>query len=167
MVGTLCVFDPVPRDTTPSDLEPLVDLAAMVDDIIAARIRATVDELTGLQNRQGFIRVAEPLFRLADRTIAAAGHLLGETFRSADVVARLGGDEFVVLFAVSDEAGAAVAGARFDAGLAELNRNESLPFTLSIAAGFTERAPGGPGLGELLADADAAMYGEKRGSRTG
>jgi GAF domain-containing protein len=57
-VGTLCVFDPSPRKADLADLAPLSDLAAMVDDIIAARVTATTDELTGVQNRAGFMKAA-------------------------------------------------------------------------------------------------------------
>lgn len=190
-VGTLCVFDGTPRRADPATLEPLLDLAAMVDEIIAARVRANVDELTGLQNRRGFLQAAEPLLRLADRAdvtmtlgffdvnglkrindtfghdagdqaIVATGELLGACFRSADVVARLGGDEFVVLFVVAGVEGAAIAAKRLDDAIADRNARGDLPFELSVAAGFIERAPNGHTVEELLAEADAAMYERKR-----
>jgi diguanylate cyclase (GGDEF)-like protein len=190
-VGTLCVFDDTPRAVGDRDMEPLFDLAAMVDEIIDARVRTTVDGLTGLQNRAGFVQAGEPLLRLADRTgtvmtlgffdvnglkqvndtlghdagdraIAATAELLGDSFRSADVVARLGGDEFAVLFGVTDSRGAAAAVARLEAALAARNARGDLPFQLGVASGFVERPPGGESLDRLLARADAAMYERKQ-----
>jgi diguanylate cyclase (GGDEF)-like protein len=189
-LGTVCVFDSVPRDLESGELDGLVDLAAVVEDLIAARLGSTVDELTGVQNRQGFVRAGEPLLVLADRAgltmtmgffdvnglkqindelgheagdraIGETGRLLSVTFRSADVIARLGGDEFAVLFAASDLDGSTVALQRFLAALEELNRSAALPFELSVAAGFAERGPGGISLDQLLAQADASMYRAK------
>ena len=191
-VGTLCVFDDSPRVTDPDAIEPLLDLAAMVDEIIAGRVRANVDEMTGLQNRRGFMQAGEPLLRLADRAkvtmtlgffdvnglktindtlgheagdlaIATTGRLLASCFRSADVVARLGGDEFVVLFVVADVAGSTKATTRLLAAVDERNARGDLPFTLSIACGFIERAPGADTVEQLLARSDSAMYEHKRG----
>lgn len=190
-IGTVCVFDTAPREVNGAELEPLFDLAAIVDDVIAARLASTVDELTGVQNRHGFVRAGEPLLRLADRAgvtmalgyfdlnglkqindelgheagdqaIAETGRLLSATFRSADIVARLGGDEFATLFAASDYGGAEAAVRRFRAALAELNDSSALPFVLAVAAGFVERPPGGDALEVLLASADARMYQSKR-----
>ena len=193
-IGTLCVFDGAPRRADASVLEPLYDLAAMVDEIIAARVRANVDELTGIQNRRGFVEAAAPLLRLADRAgvvmtlgyfdvnglkgindelghdagdaaIAIVGQLLASCFRTADVVARLGGDEFAVLFAVADAGGSATATSRLIAAVEERNARGDLPFTVSVAAGFIERPPNGDTLDQLLACADQAMYERKRGER--
>ncbi|MBV9292857.1 MAG: GGDEF domain-containing protein [Frankiales bacterium] len=193
-VGTLCVFDPTPREVTEGDLAALLDLAAMVDDVIAARVAATVDELTGVQNRAGFLRAATPLLRLADRAdtamtlgffdvnglkqindelgheagdaaIAAVGRLLRESFRAADVIGRLGGDEFAVLYAVTDEAGATTAFRRFEQSLHEAS--ESLPFHLGVAVGFVTRTPNGPDIEQMLTEADIAMYARKRSGAPG
>lgn len=189
-IGTVCVFDSAPRQLTGTELEALADLAGIIDDVIAARLRSTVDALTGVQNRLGFVQAGTPLLRLADRAgvtmtlgffdvnglkqindelgheagdraIAQTGRLLSATFRTADVLARLGGDEFAVLLAASDEAGAATAGRRFAAALADLNACGELAFELGVAAGFAERAPGGGTLDLLLAEGDRRMYRDK------
>jgi diguanylate cyclase (GGDEF)-like protein len=194
-VGTLCVFDSHARTTDDQLLEPLLDLAAMVDEIIAARVRANVDALTGVQNRRGFLEAAAPLLRLADRAgavmtlgyfdvnglkgindrlgheagdraIAETGRLLGSCFRTADVVARVGGDEFVALFVVTGSEGAAIAAGRFVEAMEQRNATADLPFPLSVAAGFIERQPGGETIDELLARADQAMYERKRAGRS-
>ena len=184
------MFDPTPRQAHDADLVPLLDLAAMVDEIIAARVAATLDDLTGVQNRGGFMRAAAPLLRLADRSgmtmtlgffdvnglkrindelghevgdtaIASVARLLKDCFRSADVIGRLGGDEFAVLFAATDETGATIAAERFEGALAA-HDDAALPVKLKVAAGFIERRPGGAGLDDILAQADALMYERKR-----
>ena len=189
-VGTLCVFDSEPRQVTEAEIDPLFDLAAMVDEIILARVAATIDELTGVQNRRGFMKAAEPLLRLADRAgvvmtlgyfdvnglkpindnlgheagdlaISEAAKLLTHCFRAADVVARMGGDEFAVLFASAGVDGAAVAFERLRSSVEKQNQTGRLPFDLNIAAGFVERQPNGLTLEEMLAQADAAMYRTK------
>lgn len=188
-VGTLCVFDSAPRPVGGTDLTPLLDLAAMVDCVIAARVAASIDELTGVQNRSGFMKAGVPLLRLADRAgitmtvgffdinelkqindqlghdagdkaIASVARLLRSCFRSTDVIGRLGGDEFAVLFAATDETGAASAAARFQDALAA-HAEPELPLRLTVAAGFITRPPGGTTLDELLAQADILMYENK------
>ena len=189
-VGTLCVFDSKPRKVSTAEIDPLFDLAAMVDEIILARVAATIDELTGVQNRRGFMKAAEPLLRLADRAgvvmtlgyfdvnglkpindnlgheagdkaIAEAAKLLIHCFRAADVVARMGGDEFAVLFASAGVDGAAIAYERLRSAVDQQNQTRRLPFDLNIAAGFVERQPNGLTLEEMLAQADAEMYRAK------
>ena len=189
-VGTLCVFDPTPRPAASTDITPLLDLAAMVDEIIAARVAATVDHLTGVQTRGGFVKAATPLLQLADRAgmvmtlgyfdvnglkrindefghdvgdaaIASVGRLLRHCFRSADVIGRLGGDEFAVLFAATDEQGSAKAVDRFQRALAD-HAERHLPVKIGVAAGFVERQPEGAALEALLSEADALMYDDKR-----
>lgn len=193
-VGTLCVFDSKPRHTDTTVLRPLLDLAAIVDETIAARVSANVDELTGVQNRRGFFQAGEPLLRLADRVgvtmtlgyfdvdklkdindtlgheagdvaITATGRLLAICFRTADVVARLGGDEFVVLFVNTGTDGASAARRRLDEAIVARNRDGDLPFRLSISSGFIEREPDGQTLEQLVALADEAMYERKRERR--
>ncbi len=95
---------------------------------------ALVDELTGLNNRRGFMMVAEHHAKLADRDRSAfevlfidlnnmkkindtLGHqggdraltetadLLRKTFRESDVLGRVGGDEFCVLLAADPAKG--------------------------------------------------------------
>jgi diguanylate cyclase (GGDEF)-like protein len=191
-VGTLCVFDPEPRPRVGDDiLQPLFDLAAIVEEIIAGRVRANVDELTGLQNRRGFFEAGRALLSLADRAsvamtlgyfdvdglkefndtlgheagdqaIAATADLLRSCFRRADIIARIGGDEFVVLFAVTDVGGATQATQRVHESLAQLNDQGDRPFTLSVACGFIERIPGTATIEALVAEADAVMYERKR-----
>ncbi|MFI1993702.1 diguanylate cyclase domain-containing protein [Actinoplanes sp. NPDC020271] len=160
-------------------------LSALVDDL---RFRADHDALTGLANRPRFEECAERallpgasgtvslllidldgfkpvndtyghhsgdqvLVEVARRLTAAAG--------PGDVVARLGGDEFAVLTTneprpLADRMLAAF-GPAFDVG------DETAVIGASI--GVTSCRPGERGAGQLVRDADLAMYEAKRGGR--
>jgi diguanylate cyclase (GGDEF)-like protein len=154
------------------------------------------DELTELYNLRGFTLLAEQALRLAQRShlpfavlfldlddlkrvndslghdagsayIAETGQLLKDTFRETDVMARIGGDEFAVAGSFT-ESSIAIAAQRLRAAAEAKNaeRGRSLPLTFSL--GFT-CASGAPNetLKDLLAEADRAMYSEKRGRKTG
>ena len=54
-IGTLCIIDQVPRDFCAEDEELLKDLAAMVEQELTAVQLATLDEMTNLTNRRGFL----------------------------------------------------------------------------------------------------------------
>jgi GGDEF domain-containing protein len=66
-----------------------------------------------------------------------------------------------VLFAASDEDGAATASRRFQQALAA-HHEPALPIKLTVAAGFIGREPRGATVDQLLAEADALMYDDKR-----
>jgi diguanylate cyclase (GGDEF)-like protein len=99
----------------------------MVEAEIEAIALAIVDTLTGLYNRGGFARVADPALSLCrrekraaclaaldlnrfkqindgfghaegDRALCEFSRLLATSLRQSDLIARLGGDEFCVLF---------------------------------------------------------------------
>ncbi|WP_341536336.1 hypothetical protein [Aeromonas veronii] len=58
-LGTLCIIDSKPRIFSPRDQALLADLASMVESELQAVQRATIDELTGITNRRGFMLLAE------------------------------------------------------------------------------------------------------------
>ncbi len=155
------------------------------DSALRAIADADVDALTGLPNRRAWDRVlAEEAPRFAqfadptvlvmvdldqlkavndslghaagDEHLCLAAHALTSGVRSHDVVARLGGDEFAVLLRSCDEAAAP-------------ERVEQLRSALS-AAGVSGSFGWAPvtvvrGLSGAVADADAAMYVDKRRGR--
>ena len=66
-IGTLCIIDREPRDFCAEDEELLKDLAAMVEQELTAVQLATLDEMTNLTNRKGFMGVANKILSLCVR----------------------------------------------------------------------------------------------------
>jgi diguanylate cyclase (GGDEF)-like protein/PAS domain S-box-containing protein len=155
-----------------------------------------VDELTGLYNRRGFLAVTDqhlaeirrndkqPVILYADldglkeindslghhegdRAIAKSAEMLKETFRTSDIVARLGGDEFVVLAAIGPEETAESLTQRLKEHFSAVNKLGNRPYNLSLSVGvalFDET--GDQSIETLLAQADRAMYEDKRQKRS-
>lgn len=124
-VGVLCLIDDKPRQKSEIDKKLIWDLAQMVEMELESFQLSTTDELTGLSNRRGFLKIAGYLFQkcqsenklftllffdldkfkyINDHFVHAQGDKvlkiftdsLLKNFRSQDVIARLGGDEFCV-----------------------------------------------------------------------
>ncbi|MBT8404328.1 MAG: GGDEF domain-containing protein, partial [Gemmatimonadetes bacterium] len=89
--------------------------------------------------------------------------ILRSTFRRSDIVARLGGDEFAVLALETSGEPAEWLAQRLREGVSVHNSSEDAPFQLAASVGVA-RAVGDAevSLDDLLAQADAAMYREKR-----
>ncbi len=196
-VGTLCVIDRQPRSFGADDEETLRDLARMVERELAAVELATMDELTGLSNRRGFLLLAEYRLKFCARHGLSAslafmdldgfkaindthGHAEGDyalkafagqmrrTFRGSDVLGRLGGDEFAVLLANAAEETAREAVARFEADLETHNREVHRGYDLTFSYGLVDIDPAGePDLDAVLAAGDALMYRAKAARKTG
>lgn len=154
------------------------------------RSMSTKDELTGLHNRRGFFTLAPPFLKLADRKRRSAlllfadldglktinddlGHPAGDqaikdvatilrrTFRASDILARLGGDEFAVLVLETPKASTEAVLARLERSLHTHNANAVRPLSLSLGIARDDwEHPSS--LEDLLAQADAAMYAQKR-----
>jgi diguanylate cyclase (GGDEF)-like protein/PAS domain S-box-containing protein len=150
-----------------------------------------VDELTGLYNRRGFLAVTEqhvaairrdnkiPIVLYADldglkeindsyghhegdRALATAAQLLKETCRSSDILARLGGDEFVALAAVDEDEGAESLTDRLQGQFEAHNALRARPYSLSVSVGIANFEDDRYTIEDLMAQADRAMYEEKR-----
>lgn len=148
------------------------------------------DELTGLQNRRGFMFLAEQQLNAAarygrdhvllfadlnglkavndrlghaegDRMIVAMAGVLRRTFRRADLLARFGGDEFVLL-AEGGENFTSIAERKLQEAIDEHNTATDA-FQLSASVGTAVwSAAQRPPLSELLCVADDRMYVSKR-----
>jgi len=187
-IGTVCLIDRERRELSAEDILLLRDLAAMVEDELHMLREATTDELTGLSNRRGFESLATKALALSRRLGATTsllsfdldgfkrindehGHATGDralvdfasalltTFRDADVIARLGGDEFCVLGWGAPDA-MTVPLARLTERLAAITDR---PYQVAYSVGIVAYQPElHPSLTELLANADRAMYTDKR-----
>lgn len=166
--------------------------AALEAHAAAVRAMSVRDELTGLENRRGFMSRAAEQLALAesggrpaalffadlngmkpindllghdegDRALVDIANVWRKVFRSTDVLARLGGDEFVMFAAGVDAATVDVVRARIAAEVAAFNALDARPYALSVSVGAAAFDPVAPrSLEDLLAAADAAMYEEKR-----
>ncbi|HEX5755063.1 MAG TPA: sensor domain-containing diguanylate cyclase [Arenimonas sp.] len=154
---------------------------------------SVTDEMTGLHNRRGFYLLAEPALAAARRRegrcllayvdvdglkrindeqgheagdvlIVDVARVLRAAFRSSDVLARMGGDEFCALV-VDTEMDEVQLRQRIDGAFAEFNRGSSRLYPLSSSIGIVTADPADH-IDELLAQADARMYVEKRARRS-
>jgi diguanylate cyclase (GGDEF)-like protein/PAS domain S-box-containing protein len=153
------------------------------------------DPLTGLHNRRGFTTLAEQQLRLADRrregvymlyadldglkeindthghtegdrALVETARLLKSTYRTSDVVSRIGGDEFAVIPVGTAADAVPIIIARFQRNLDAFNAEARLPYRLSVSDGVILYEPlRATPLEQLLAQADAMMYEQKRRRR--
>jgi diguanylate cyclase (GGDEF)-like protein len=152
---------------------------------------ALVDELTGLYNRRGFMAIAERQLKVGrrsgkgmllfftdvddlkqindsyghsegDKALRRTAHALEMTFRDSDVIARIAGDEFAVLAIEAADHSEATIRARLCEDLKSMSAEESrysIGLSLGVARfNWRDNRP----IGELMAQADKAMYEEKR-----
>jgi len=158
------------------------------------RYLALTDDLTCLFNRRGFFAAATQHIKLAQRNgqkllllfcdvdnlkkindsyghregdlaLIHAADALEQTFRDSDIMARLGGDEFVVLATEASVQTSEILLRRLEKALKKSNAGESR-YQLSLSVGMARFDPKrAVSLGELMAQADAAMYEQKRNNR--
>jgi GAF domain-containing protein len=58
-LGTLCIMDTQPRSLSNNDIETLKDLASTAERELAAIELPTIDELTKISNRRGFMMLSQ------------------------------------------------------------------------------------------------------------
>src|SRR4051812_26205102 len=154
-----------------------------------------VDELTGLPNRRAFIPLSEQALKLAmrlerdvlmifidvdhlkqindthghlagDRALIDTARVLRESCREADIIARLGGDEFVALLTADSAQTAEIVCERIQSRVATHNQEMDRGYELSLSVGATRSRAEGTMLADLLAQADTALYEQKRSRRS-
>jgi len=190
-LGTLAIIDGKARALSRQDLDILKDLASMAERELAFIELATIDELTGLSNRRGFMTSARYVMNLCDRQEISCslifidlndfknindqfGHaegdralvdfskLLKNSFRNSDVLARLGGDEFVVLLTDTTKTAAETAMRKLQKSIDEFYSKSNHGYSISCCYGIA-----GSDFNQhitvekLLKDADSLMYEHK------
>jgi diguanylate cyclase (GGDEF)-like protein len=150
------------------------------------------DELTGLYNRRGFVTFGEQQLKLAnrlkrelllitadlddlktindtmghqegDQALVVVATILMDTFRSSDIIARIGGDEFVALQMKNPDNSMTISSDRLQETLTNRNLKSQKPYKISLSLGSVVYNPEQPtSLEQLLAEADAKMYEQKK-----
>ncbi len=191
-LGTLCIIDQKPRVLDDEDCVTLKDLASMVEREIAAVQLATIDELTSINNRRGFMMLAQHSLNLCtrqaipaslvffdlnkfkpindefghaegDRALTAFANQMQTVCRDSDLLARLGGDEFVALLTNTSRVAAESVIARFRRSLEEYNQETNRGYDISFSYGVVEFDPHRHHtLEALLAAGDSLMYERKQ-----
>lgn len=161
----------------------------------ALQNQSLIDELTGLANRRGFLLLAEQHVALArrvnesfmvvfvdldglkqindtlghqqgDQAIIETANVLRGCSRQCDILARLGGDEFALLLPSTADDTDELIRRRFQQAIESCNAQPHRRYTLSFSAGIVVAA--GEQLlsiEELMAQADALMYVDKRNKK--
>lgn len=176
----------------------VVGYLVQVQDITARKLYentlrelSMVDQLTGLYNRRGFIKLAEQQMSLAkrngeqlflffidlnnmkkindefghpegDRALILAAGILRKTFRTTDVIARWGGDEFAVLMINAKSGCEENIGTRLTEAIRETNAEGKLKAELGLSWGCASMNPeSDEDIETIIARADKAMYYHK------
>lgn len=154
---------------------------------------ALLDELTGLNNRRGFMLLADHQMTLSrrdkkplallfidlnnlktindsfghkegDRAINDAAMILKETFRESDIVARVGGDEFCVMMTADNVLDIDTPIGRLNTNVEVHNAQGLRPYKVTLSVGRANYDPHQPvSIEDLMRQADALMYEAKMG----
>ncbi|MEM6590696.1 MAG: sensor domain-containing diguanylate cyclase [Cyanobacteria bacterium P01_H01_bin.119] len=189
-LGTFCLIDNKTRGFSVRDIAALKDLAACIEREIVIFQLATVDDLTGIINRRGFIRFAQERLNLCrrkklhaalvfidlnkfksindgfghaegDRVLIAFANLLQISLRESDIFARLGGDEFAVLLTDATVENAKSAMSNLQNSLRTQALLRKYSVTFSYGA-VPINAENPSSLETLLAESDRVMYHHKK-----
>ena len=196
-LGTFCVIDREPRTLTGDETEMLRDLAALAEQELVAAHLATMDELTLLSNRRGFMAMARHALNLCrrlnrsaallyfdlnrfkqindqyghaegDRALQVFADVLKRTFRESDIAGRLGGDEFVVFVTGTGKDQTETLLDRLEREIGECNTTQQRGYDLSYSVGVTQFDPDTHNtLESLLKDADTQMFEKKHARKPG
>jgi len=156
------------------------------------RAMSLTDDLTGLNNRRGFLTLATQYLKMinryksntflfyadvdrfkqvndtyghreGDKVLIDIAKILKKSYRDSDIIARIGGDEFVVLPVGFHEFDPKIIIKRLDANFDELNANNNRDYNISISVGIADYDPDKPcSIEELLDRADKLMYQDKK-----
>lgn len=195
-LGTLCIIDQSPRTMNDEDRTLLRDLADMAEAELNALQLATLDDLTGLSNRRGFLALAANSMSLCirqetsvslvffdldhfktvndqfghtegDYALAAFADLMRQSFRESDVIARVGGDEFIVLLTNTEKDIAVETVARFRDLVEVYNEETQRGYDLVFSEGIASgSAEQKRSLEHLMNEADELMYRQKKRSQS-
>lgn len=190
-LGTLCIIDTIPRTLNEEDHQAFRDLAELAEHELIAVQLATLDDLTKISNRRGFMSLAQKSLKICSRQGVpmslvyfdlndfksindSLGHAEGDkaliefadqmksTFRESDVFARLGGDEFAVLLADTSSEPAEDTIARFRQAIKKFSEGSTRKYDISFSHGIVAvDYEKDYSISALLNQADSLMYENK------
>jgi diguanylate cyclase (GGDEF)-like protein len=190
-LGTLCIIDREPREFSDTDITVLGDFAALVEREISVSYLASIDELTGISNRRGFMTLAQHELNRCKRDNSPAsliffdlnkfkeindtfGHAEGDkaliefvttiknVLRDSDIFGRIGGDEFVLLLSNTTELQAKDVLTRCQNLLDNYNLKMDRDYTISFSHGMVNLNPiQHDSIENILLEADSLMYQNK------
>lgn len=190
-LGTLCIIDTEPREFDEDDSQLLKDLGVMAEQEIAALQLATLDELTLISNRRGFIDLAKHSMNICrrkglaasillidlnkfkpindtfghaegDRALVVFANIMREVFRESDVFGRIGGDEFAVLMMDVDIENTEHVIQRLQDEVTAYNQEAKRGYDIDFSIGYINTVvTDNVDIDDLLAKADKNMYAEK------
>jgi diguanylate cyclase (GGDEF)-like protein len=194
-LGTLCIIDREPRSLDDEDQAMLRDLADMAESELNAIHLASVDELTRIPNRRGFVAMTQRCISLCarhdlpvslvyfdldnfksindrfghdegDQALTAFADLMRKTFRESDTFARIGGDEFVALLTNTGENRAAEVVERLRSQVEAFSAQADRGYEIKFTDGVVTMRPNETStIDDLLREADAMMYDKKRANK--
>ena len=159
------------------------------------RAMSLTDDLTGLNNRRGFLTLATQYLKIinrqksntflfyadvnhfkqindthghneGDKVLIDIATTLKKSFRDSDIIARIGGDEFVVLPVGFNEFDPKIINRRLEDNLYQLNSSNNSDYKVSISVGIANYDAEKPcSIEELLDKADKLMYKDKKARR--
>lgn len=194
-IGTLCCIDTEPRIVTAQHVAVLQDLARVVVDELELRLIATTDGLTGAMTQRAFMEAANrdvALARRHGRSLTCLmvdadhfksvndtyGHATGDQvlrmivkvcrseLRVSDYIGRVGGEEFALVLPETKGSPASDVAQRL---LAQVERETfaagDARFKVTLSAGVAALDPSCLNAGDLLRQADTALYAAKIAGR--
>lgn len=168
----------------------LKDALALVEQM------AVRDQLTGLNNRRGFLTLAEQQLKTmkrqrghclllfadmdglkaindkyghkdGDAAIQGAARALKESLRDSDVIGRIGGDEFTALAFDAEPSSVGLIRDRIRKACERISREIGREWSISLSIGhFHAEADCGLDVSAMMEKADAALYEEKKRNKS-
>lgn len=188
-VGVICFIDNKPRRINDIDQNIVHDFAQMVEMELESFQLSITDELTGLSNRRGFLKLAEYLFlhcyhenktftlvffdldkfkhindqyghAEGDKVLKIFSKFLLKNFRCYDIIARIGGDEFCVFCSGLNQRDIASISQRLKNSL---KSQKTKGYTIEFSIGSIKyNREAHQTLEDILALADSKMYSDKK-----